>query len=137
MNACASCAISGVAVRPVPIAQTGSYASTRSVVRLEQRRAWRLEDVLRLPGLALLVRLADARDHAQARFERRFGARAATVSSVSPKYWRRSEWPTSEPATPSSSSIGAEISPVYAPSCSQWTFCAYVVRPASTQSRGG
>jgi triosephosphate isomerase len=28
MNACISCASSGVAVRPVPIAQTGSYAST-------------------------------------------------------------------------------------------------------------
>src|SRR5207237_191378 len=29
MNACPSCAISGVAVRPVPIAHTGSYASMR------------------------------------------------------------------------------------------------------------
>ena len=38
--------------------------------------------------------------------------RRATVSSVSPKYWRRSEWPTIAPAAPSSSSIGAEISPV-------------------------
>ena len=34
MNACASCAISGVAVLPVPIAQTGSYATVeRRVVR--------------------------------------------------------------------------------------------------------
>jgi len=37
--------------------------------------------------------------------------------------------------TISSSNNGAETSPVYAPSFSQWTFCAYVVRPASTQSR--
>src|SRR5581483_10354740 len=29
MNSCASCAWSGVAVRPVPIAHTGSYARTR------------------------------------------------------------------------------------------------------------
>ena len=28
MKACTSCACSGVAVRPVPIAQTGSYATT-------------------------------------------------------------------------------------------------------------
>ena len=37
MNACASCAISGVAVLPVPIAQTGSYAMTRLSSALEQR----------------------------------------------------------------------------------------------------
>ena len=49
---------------------------------------------------------------------------ARTVSSVSPKYWRRSEWPTIAPWTPSSRSIGAEISPVNAPSSSQCTFCA-------------
>src|SRR5207248_496250 len=36
----------------------------------------------------------------------------ATVSSVSPKYCRRSEWPTMAPAAPTSSSIGAESSPV-------------------------
>ena len=62
-------------------------------------------------------------------------ARLATPASVSPKYWRRSEWPTSEPAAPSPSSIGAEISPVYAPSSSQWTFCAYVVSPACDAAR--
>ena len=70
------------------------------------------EDVLGLAALALGLQLADARDHAQARRRARARVRCATVSSVSPKYWRRSEWPTSEPATPSSSSIGAEISPV-------------------------
>src|SRR5437764_1432276 len=59
---------------------------------------------------------------------------AAKDSSVSPKYWRRSECPTSEPATPRSSSIDADTSPVYAPSRSQWTFCANVVRPAATHS---
>ena len=39
-------------------------------------------------------------------------ARRATLSSVSPKSWRRSECPTSEPCTPSSSSILGETSPV-------------------------
>src|SRR6478609_3505984 len=42
-------------------------------MRLEQREL-PTEDALRLPRLALLVRLADARDHAQARFECRSGA---------------------------------------------------------------
>src|SRR5207244_8482656 len=55
-----------------------------------------------------------------------------TVSSVSPKYCRRSEWPTIAPRTPSSTSIGAEISPVNAPSRAQWTFCAYVAIPLET-----
>ena len=58
--------------------------------------------------------------------------RRATVSSVSPKYWRRSEWPTIAPETPSSSSIGAETSPVYAPSGAQCTFWAKTVCPLST-----
>src|SRR5207248_1558546 len=58
--------------------------------------------------------------------------RRATVSSVSPKYCRRSEWPTIAPATPSSCSIGAEISPVYAPSAAQWTFWAKTVWALST-----
>ena len=91
-------------------------------MRLEHREL-AAQDVLGLPRFALVVRLADARDHAQPRLEGR-RVRLATVSSVSPKYCRRSEWPTSDPTTPSSSNSGAEISPVYAPSGSQWTFCA-------------
>ena len=78
MNACASSAISGVAVLPVPIAQTGSYAITsRSCVagRERDRLDLDLEHELGVPGLALLERLADAGDHAEPRFER--GPRAA------------------------------------------------------------
>ena len=55
-----------------------------------------------------------------------------TVSSVSPKCWRRSECPTIAPSTPSSSSIPGEISPVNAPSAAQWTFCAYTGTPRPT-----
>ena len=47
-----------------------------------------------------------------------------TVTSVSPKYWRRSEWPMTTYSTPSSLSIGAEISPVKAPDSAQWQFSA-------------
>jgi phosphoglycerate kinase len=44
--------------------------------------------------------------------------------SVSPKSWRRSECPSTTPSTPSSVSIGAETSPVNAPSGSWCMFCA-------------
>ena len=47
-----------------------------------------------------------------------------TVSLVSPKSWRRSEWPMMTCVQPASRSIGAEISPVNAPFGSQWRFCA-------------
>ena len=73
MNACASCAISGVAVLPVPIAQTGSYAITSCSWCGSSTASLAAEDVLGLARLALLVRLADARDHAQAGLERRRG----------------------------------------------------------------
>jgi hypothetical protein len=82
-----------------------------------------LEHELGVARLALLERLADAGDHAEARGERGPGRRA-TVSSVSPNSCRRSECPTSVPRTPSSASISGEISPVYAPDGSQWAFCA-------------
>src|SRR5437870_1465514 len=133
MKACASCAISGVAVRPVPIAQTGSYASTRSECG-SSTDSWRPRTSSVSPrsrSACVSPTQAITRRPASSAAQ----ARLATVSSVSPKYWRRSEWPTREPTAPSSSSSGAEISPVYAPSCSQCTFCAYVVRPASTHSR--
>ena len=51
------------------------------------------------------------------------GTFAASALSVSPKNWRRSEWPSSDPWTSSSLSIAAEISPVNAPcgaSCMFW-----------------
>ena len=76
MCACASCACSGVALRPVPIAQTGSYASTSpaswSAVR-PSRPARQLLDRARqrLIRLALLERLANADDRHQPRRERR------------------------------------------------------------------
>jgi len=52
-----------------------------------------LENFERLAGFAFLECLADAGDRGEARRlnrERPF----VDVASVSPKYWRRSEWPT-------------------------------------------
>ena len=47
-----------------------------------------------------------------------------TVSSVSAKYWRRSEWPSTTYCAPTALSMSAEISPVKAPLFSQCMFCA-------------
>src|SRR3954469_3148312 len=52
------------------------------------------------------------------------GILSCSARSVSLKYWRRSECPSSVPWTPSSFSIGADTSPVYAPSGSWCMFCA-------------
>src|SRR5260370_32687406 len=46
----------------------------------------------------------------------------ATLSSVSRKSWRRSEWPMMTYRQPASASMGAETSPVNAPSLLQETF---------------
>ncbi len=122
-NACASCAISGVAVRPVPIAQTGSYAMTSRSCR-GRTDTWRSRTLSVSPASRSAsvspTHAMTARPASSAA-----SARRRTVSSVSPKSCRRSEWPTIAPVTPSSSSIGADTSPVNAPSSSQWTFCAY------------
>src|SRR6185503_8794388 len=50
--------------------------------------------------------------------------RLFTVSLVSPKYWRRSEWPTITYTQPASFNMLTETSPVNAPFGSQCTFCA-------------
>ena len=134
MNSCASCACAGVAVFPVPIAHTGSYAITsRSWAPAAKAIAstWifstssvspdsRCSSVS--PTQAITPRPASSAAR----------ARRATVSSVSPKSCRRSEWPTSAPLTPSSSSISARSRRCTAPLGSQCTFCAYTVRPAAT-----
>ena len=55
------------------------------------------EHRLGLPRLALGLGLADARDHVRGPAASAASVRRATVSSVSPKSWRRSEWPTIVP----------------------------------------
>ena len=104
MNACASCASSGVAVRPVPIAQTGSYASTSRSLRPHSSRiaatCTRSTISVSPPSRSSCVSPTQAITRRARPRARRARARA-TSASVSPKYCRRSEWPTSEPRTPS------------------------------------
>src|SRR4051794_39065335 len=114
MNACASSASSGVAVLPVPIAHTGSYAITRSSCR-SSTLTWRRSTSSVSPA----SRCASVSPTHAITFRpcsRADLLRRATPSSVSPKYWRRSEWPTIAPTTPRFSSMRGEISPVNAPS---------------------
>ena len=54
------------------------------------------QHLLRLPGLALGLGLADAGDD-ESPASSPAAARFCTPSSVSPKSWRRSEWPTIAP----------------------------------------
>ena len=53
-----------------------------------------------------------------------FGTLSWSALSVSLKYWRRSEWPSTTPATSISPSIAADTSPVYAPVSASCMFCA-------------
>src|SRR6266516_312455 len=95
MNACASCAISGVAVFPVPIAHTGSYARTRlsSASKAESCRCNTLSvsPRSRSPSVSPTQAMTNMPAASAAR------ALSPTVSSVSPKYCRRSECPTIVP----------------------------------------
>ena len=97
MNACASCACSGrrgLAGADRPHRLVGD---DELLVRLRATATCRREHVLGLPRLALGLGLADAGDHHEPGLERGVARRRPTLSSVSPKSWRRSEWPTIAP----------------------------------------
>ena len=129
MAAWTSCACAEVAVLP------GADGPDRLVghgeaAHLRRRRARRAR---RAPAGPPPRGSGPTRARAGSRRRRRWGAarrRAParvflrTASSVSPKNWRRSLWPTSTYRQPASTSMGAETSPVKAPCDSQCTFCA-------------
>ena len=114
-TACTCCACSGVAVRPVPIAQTGSYATTTSLMQCPlvwiTAASWRLttSSVLSASRSASVSPTQTIGVMPQARAAL---ALSATTASVSPWYWGRSEWPTMQKRTPNSRSMAAETSPV-------------------------
>jgi hypothetical protein len=78
---------------------------------------------LGVAALALLLGLADAQDRTSPASSA-FGTLSWSARSVSPKYWRRSEWPRTTPWTSISASIGADTSPVYAPWSASCMVCA-------------
>ncbi len=97
-TACTACACAGDAVCPVPIAQTGSYASATSLMQWPLRwitaASWRLTTASVWPASRSCsvspTQTMGVRPAASARC-----AFCATTWSVSPWYWRRSECPTS------------------------------------------
>jgi hypothetical protein len=102
-------ASAGVAVRPVPIAHTGSYASTTcptsaSVSSASPASSCRSTTASVIAGLALRQRLAHAQHRDQVRVEARRTLRPV-ASSVSPKTCRRSECPISTARAPASRAI--------------------------------
>src|SRR3954454_21447064 len=114
ISPCACRACPADAVWPVPIAQTGSYAITsRSCGPTASFSAstWMRSTSSVCPDSRSS---SDSPTQAITRSppSRPATVRLATVSSVSPKYCRRSEWPTIAPFTPSSVSMAAETSPV-------------------------
>src|SRR3954454_8770521 len=128
MKPIASCACSGVATFPVPIAQIGSYAVTTSCRRPSgtfSSASWTWWRSLRWVSPASCSS-SDSPTHSigWSPASRAAGTFSCSARSVSLKYCRRSEWPSSTPFTPSSAIIGAETSPVYAPSGSWCMFCA-------------
>ena len=111
-----SCASAGVATRPVPMAHTGSYATTtfdtwsvfspsgpRSAGRWCARRAL---PASRTSSFSPMHRIGEMPCLSAAL------TLVLTSSSVSAWYSRRSEWPTVTYEQPSFASIGADISPV-------------------------
>mmetsp|Transcript_8704 Transcript_8704/g.8276 ORF Transcript_8704/g.8276 Transcript_8704/m.8276 type:complete len:262 (-) Transcript_8704:153-938(-) len=135
ISACVFCACSGVAVRPVPIAQMGSYATTTfSQSSLVKTSAYALiwgktnslvvpasRDSSGSPQHAITLRpLSSA-----------YLAFLATSSLGSP-FPRRSECPITTQPTPISASISAEVSPVNAPfPCTQQSCAPTLISPRS------
>src|SRR5581483_11138855 len=139
MCAWASCACAAVAVRPVPIAQTGSYAMTSSAIRSAVRRS-KPSLICRssTPNVSLRSRSSSVSP------THTIGVSSApiaatilrlTIASLSPNSRRRSECPTITYSAPASLIIPADTSPVNAPSFSQyrsWAATAmFVFRAAS------
>ena len=112
-------ACSAVAVLPVPIAQIGSYAMTTFLISSTATPCSAILICLRMTSMVTSCSrsVSDSPTHRIGR--RPFSSATRTfllqASSVSLKYWRRSEWPMMTYLTPSSLSISAEISPVNAP----------------------
>src|SRR5450432_1417608 len=124
----ASAAMSGVAVLPVPMAQTGSYAITILANCSSLRPAipfWNwLASKASVPPLSRSSRRSPTHTMGETPNSSAACVRLSTVSSVSPKYWRRSLWPMRVWVTPTAFSMGPEISPVKAPSLAHPIFCA-------------
>ena len=122
MNACTDCAMAGVAVRPVPMAHTGSYAITTLPEAISSAETFCSAPAscsphtsrTRPPSYCSL--LSPMHTTATSPASRMARVLRPTSSSVSPNSSRRSEWPTSACVAPTDAAMLRDVSPVYAPS---------------------
>mmetsp|Transcript_8696 Transcript_8696/g.22505 ORF Transcript_8696/g.22505 Transcript_8696/m.22505 type:complete len:241 (+) Transcript_8696:548-1270(+) len=142
MKACVSCACSGVAVRPVPMAQTGSYAittrfSSSALMPARPFSSCALTTALVVPpsrsSLSSPMHRMALRPASST-----FFVLALISASSSPKIERRSECPVSTCEQPTDEIIGMEVAPVNAPLSSVQQSCAprATLEPASTSATG-
>src|SRR5882724_1281322 len=124
-----SAASRGVAFFPVPMAQTGSYATTtfaRSpawVTSAATGSSWRRTASSVRPA-SRSARVSPTQRSGVTPAARAAFTLSALCSSVSPNRWRRSECPTSVSVAPASVTSASDSSPVNAPLASQWMFWA-------------
>ena len=124
IKSCTSCACSGVAVRPVPMAQTGSYAMV-TAMSFSALKPARPSFSCRVTTSFVCEASRSSRSSPTHKIGKSPPAIAAATflfinSSDSPITCRRSEWPQRQYKQPTSFSIEALISPVKAPSGSKY-----------------
>mmetsp|Transcript_27192 Transcript_27192/g.37499 ORF Transcript_27192/g.37499 Transcript_27192/m.37499 type:complete len:235 (-) Transcript_27192:177-881(-) len=126
--ACTSCASSGVATLPVPIAQIGSYAITifdqSSSERLSLMACSSVVQTSRVLPASLCSKLSPMQAITFKPLSTAYFTLVPTHLSDSLRSWRRSECPSITQLTPKSRSISALISPVNAPPFPVQQFCA-------------
>mmetsp|Transcript_16677 Transcript_16677/g.41979 ORF Transcript_16677/g.41979 Transcript_16677/m.41979 type:complete len:307 (-) Transcript_16677:150-1070(-) len=136
IEACVSCAWSGVATLPVPIAHTGSYAMTMSsqlVILGRTAVNWRLFTSSVLP---------DSRSSSDSPMQKMTltpafwhnSSLVAVTSSVSPYLTRRSEWPIKVHAISMSLRCSTFHSPVNAPMPVALIFWVQACMPMASRS---
>mmetsp|Transcript_66597 Transcript_66597/g.168741 ORF Transcript_66597/g.168741 Transcript_66597/m.168741 type:complete len:333 (+) Transcript_66597:45-1043(+) len=136
IEACVSCAWSGVATLPVPIAHTGSYAMTMSsqLVILDRTAAncrWLTSSVL---PVSRSSKSSPMQNMTLMPAFWQISSLAAVISSVSPYLVRRSEWPMRVHSIAMSLRCSAFHSPVKAPMPVALTFWEQTAMPRASRS---
>src|SRR5439155_1373177 len=139
ISRCTPAASWGVAFLPVPIAHTGSYAIV-IWASLPPSRPRSAPASCRCTTASVCPPSRSASVSPTHRTGARPAPRAAATflrvsSSVSPKMWRRSEWPTRVAFAPAWATRGPDTAPVRAPFGSQWMSWAPITRSVRSSPR--
>mmetsp|Transcript_141994 Transcript_141994/g.453948 ORF Transcript_141994/g.453948 Transcript_141994/m.453948 type:complete len:202 (+) Transcript_141994:203-808(+) len=137
ISACVSCACSAVAVTPVPIAQTGSYAMTTfsgSNMPLTCSNCVMHTAMVASKPFSRSGSFSPMQKTHFMPASRMYFNFVAKSSSLSEKYSRRSEWPIKHHSIFKSFICSTDISPVYAPQPLKLQFCGHTAAPFVTLS---